>query len=447
MMMINLFSSSQTQYQSESISLKSFNILTAILLFVFPLVYLSVRHAANLSLFLLVGISILYWVVYNRCNFTLASKPVTWLGLLGFSCFFISTAITQLIRGDFHIQSFDGPSRIFLAGTVFLYLLTRPISAIKLLEIALPAGLIILLFFVQKLDIVPNWGGRYSTSFVDPNTLGSQTLILGMLCFFLIRKVNHNRLITILQLVGGSAGLYISVYAGSRGGWLSLPFLLIVWIMLAFKQDLHDKEISIKQLLLKLTATIVVASFLLIVMYQFVPAVTTRIIEAQNDIIRWLSGVDYNSSVGTRLAMWEISLFQLAPLGGFSGIGDMSSIAAIVTQLQLDPIKYKEAIFNLSFAGPHSDFLDNLLRMGYIGVAAYIITIAIPFIIFWKNRFNKDFDKRAAAHTGLYFMTGIFFCGLANGMLTHKYTCSFYGLFIACLLADILRSSKKTSYS
>ncbi len=423
------------------------NQATTLLIITFPLAYLSVRHAVNTILFLLLVLSLLHWVKNSQYDSIKISRKPIWLALLGFSSFFISTAITQLIRGDFHIQSFDGPSRIFLAGAVFLYLLTRPISAIKLLEIALPAGLIILLFFVRKLDIVVNWGGRYSTSFVDPNTLGSQTLILGMLCFFLIRKVNQNRLLTILQLVGGFAALYISIYAGSRGGWLSLPFLLIVWIMLAFKQDFHDKEVSIKQLFLKLTVTIVVASFLLILMYQFVPAVTSRIMEAQNDITRWLSGVDYNSSVGTRLAMWEISLFQLAPLGGISGIGNMSSIAATVTELQLDPIKYKEAIFNLSFAGPHSDFLDNLLRMGYIGVAAYIITIAIPCIIFWKNRLNKDLDKRAAAHTGLYFMTGIFFCGLANGMLTHKYTCSFYGLIIACLLADILRSSKKTTYS
>jgi O-antigen ligase len=157
-----------------------------------------------------------------------------------------------------------------------------------------------------------------------------------------------------------------------------------------------------------------------------------------------LTNIDFNTSIGARLAMWEISLFQLAPVGGFSGIGKMSDIAATVTQLQLDPIKYKEAIFNLSYAGPHSDFLDNLLRMGYIGAAAYTITIAAPWLIFWQNRLNKDLDKRAAAHTGLYFLTGIFFCGLANGMITHKYSCSFYGLILACLLADVLRPSKST---
>ncbi len=421
------------------------NRAAACLIITFPLVYLSVRHAVNAILFLLVLLSILDWAKYRTYDFKKKNQISIWLAILGFSSLILSTAITQLIRGDFHIQSFDGPSRIFLASAVFFYLLRHPILAIKLLEIALPAGLILLFFVIQNMDPHSNlWSNRYSTYFVDPNTLGSQTLILGMLCFFLIRNINQNRLITILKLVGGSTGLYISIYAGSRGGWLTLPFLLILWMTLSLQSDFHDKKISKRQPLLRPIGAALIMGILFIIAYQYIPTVTTRIIEAQHDIIQWLAGTNFNSSVGTRLAMWEISLFQLAPLGGFSGIGDISSIAATVTQLQLNPDKYSEAIFNLSYAGPHSDFLDNLLRMGYIGAAAYIITITIPWMIFWKNRLNDDLDRRLAAHAGLYFLTGIFFCGLANGMITHKYTCSFYGLIIACLLADVLRSSTST---
>jgi len=442
--MINLFLSSQTQHQLESANLKRVNILTVILLLTFPLAYLSVKHVTNLSLFLLTVLSILYWLMNSRPHSVDINKPFTWLVLLGFSSLFISTGLTQLIRGDFHIQSFDGPLRIFLAGLVFLYLLTRPISSIRLLEISLPIGLVLLTLAIQNREIGLPWGGRYSTSFVDPNTLGSQTTILGLMCIFLIRQSKKNYLTTILKLIGGAIGLYISIYAGSRGGWLALPFLLILWMTLNLQSDFHDKKITRKQLLLKLTGTALIVGILFIIAYQHVPAVTTRIIEAQHDIVQWIARDNFNSSVGTRLAMWEISLFLLAPLGGFSGIGDISSIATTVAQLELDPIKYSEAIFNLSFAGPHSDFLDNLLRMGYIGAVAYIITIAIPWMIFWKNRLNKDLDRRTAAHTGLYFITGIFFCGLANGMITHKYTCSFYGLIIACLMADVLRSPTTT---
>lgn len=435
-----MFLSSQTQYHSENLSLKAFNIFTAVLILLFPLVYLTVRHAVHVSLFLLVGISIIYWLKYSRA--TSIKDPIVWLALLGLASVFISTAITQLIRGEFHVQSFDGPSRIFLATAVFLYLRSRPISYLKILELALPVGLILLIIAVQDSELRSNWwGDRYSTYFVDPNTLGSQALLLGLICLFAIRFEKQNRLATSIKLIGGALGLSISIYAGSRGGWLALPFLLTLWVALTLQTTSHENKTSRTQLLIKLVGMLLFLGFILAVIYIYIPNISMRLSEARHDIAQWIARVDFNSSVGTRLTMWEISVFQLAPIGGFSGIGDMPSIAKAVAQLQLDPIRYKEAIYNLSVNGPHSDFLAKLLGAGYIGAFFYIITILAPWFIFWKNRLNKDPDKRAAAHMGLYFMTGIFFCGLANEMISLKYTCSFYGLILACLLAEVLRPS------
>lgn len=442
--MIHNFLSNHHQYKAESQTLRIVNILTVLFVLAFPLIYLSVRHAVHVSLFLLVGLSIIYWLKYSRA--TSIKDPIVWLALLGLSSVFISTAITQLIRGEFHVQSFDGPSRIFLATTVFLYLRSRPISYLKILELALPVGLILLIMAVQDSDLRSNWwGDRYSTYFVDPNTLGSQALLLGLICLFAIRFSKQNRLVTLIKLIGGALGLYISIYAGSRGGWLALPILLMLWVALTLQTTSHENKTSRNQLLIKLVGMLLFLSFILAIIYIYVPNISMRLSEAHHDIAQWVARVDFNSSVGTRLTMWEISLFQLAPMGGFSGIGDMPSIAKAVAQLQLDPIRYKEAIYNLSVNGPHSDFLAKLLGTGYIGGFFYIITILAPWLIFWKNRLNKDHDKRAAAHMGLYFMTGIFFCGLANEMISLKYTCSFYGLILACLLAEVLRPSDTPS--
>lgn len=444
--MIQRFLTNSHQCPANSKGLRVLDILTVLSVIVFPLVYLSVRHAVHVSLFLLVGISIIYWLRYSQTKFIHMNEATTWLALAGFCSIFISTALAQVIRGEFHIQSFDGPSRIFLAAAVFLYLRTRPLSYIKLLEFALPLGLILLIVAVQDYATRYSWwGNRYSTYFVDPNTLGSQTLLLGLMCFFLIKHAGQNILITLLKVIGGATGLYISVYAGSRGGWLALPFLSLLWLILTFQSDRHNNQLSNKQRYTKLINRVLLLSIPVVVSYFTISNISMRLLEAQNDINQWLARVDLNSSAGTRLAMWEISLLQLAPLGGFSGIGDIASIAKVVAQLELDPIKYKEAIYNLSVNGPHSDFLDNLLRNGYIGAIAYITTIAAPWIIFWKNRLSSNLNKRAAAHAGLYFLTGIFFCGLANGMITLKYTCSFYGLILACLLAEVLRTPPKIS--
>jgi O-antigen ligase len=438
--MIEKFLSNNHRYQAKDADFRALDILTVLSILAFPLVYLSVRHAVHVSLFLLAGISVFYWLKYSQTKFIHTNETTVWLAVLGLCSIFLSTALAQLIRGEFHIQSFDSSLRIFLAAAVFLYLRTRPISYIKLLEVSLPLGLILLIFAIQDSPARHNWwGNRYSTYFVDPNTLGSQTLLLGLMCFFLIRQVKQNLFITLLKVVGGATALYISIYAGSRGGWLALPFLSILWLTLAFQSDHHENQLSKKQRYIKLINRVLLLSIPLIISYFYIPNISVRVFEAQHDINQWLARVDLNSSAGTRLAMWEISLLQLAPVGGLSGIGDIKSIAAAVAELGLDPIKYREAIINLSFNGPHSDFLDNLLRNGYIGAVAYIMTILAPWIIFWKNRLSSNLNKRTAAHAGLYFLTGIFFCGLANGMITLKYTCSFYGLILACLLAEVLK--------
>lgn len=425
--------------------LAAFDQAANVLIITFPLFYLSVRHATNTVLFIFVCLSLIYWIKNHQNKYPTINRKHQWLTFFTFSALILATAITQFIRQDIYIQSFDGPLRIFLAYPLFLFLLARPISSIKLLEITLPLGLIFLFITTQDSESRHQlWGNRLSTYFVDPNTLGSQTSILGIICFLFIRQTRKNNLITILQAVGGSAGVYIAIYAESRGGWLAAPLILAIWLALTFHTDSNQRKSAWIHKILKLFIALLALGVIFIVSYRYIPEISNRVLDAYKDIIKWHAGVDYNSSVGTRLAMWEIALFKLAPIGGFSGIGNMSSIATTLTHLQLDSIKYKEAIFNLSFAGSHSDFLDNLLRMGYIGAIAYLTTILAPLVIFWRNRQNKEKDKRIAAHTGIYFIAGIFICGLANGMITHKYTCSFYGMIIACLLADILRPTQKT---
>jgi O-antigen ligase len=189
-----------------------------------------------------------------------------------------------------------------------------------------------------------------------------------------------------------------------------------------------------------LGATVLTLTFIAL---SKLPMIVTRIDSGYLDVINLLNG-DFNTSIGTRVAMWIISFKYLVPTASLSGLGE-TGVKNLLTTLPIDPIQFREAIYHLSNTGPHSDFLAKLLSMGYIGGLAYVLTVFTPLMIFIKNSFNANLQQRSASRTGLYYLIGIIICGLSNEMLSLKYLCSFYGLMIACLAADVLRDNSHTT--
>ena len=191
----------------------------------FPITYLSVRHGVHVSLYLLFILSIFYWIFISKNKLEFFYDNESLLLFLSLASLLLATAITQLIRQDLNWRSFDGPSRIFLAGLVFIYLKNTQISFINILERVIPISLFVLLaVLILNPETSAQWGGRLASKFVDPNSLGSQVMILSMLCLLSIHS-NDSIFGNTLKLTGAIIGLYISLYAGSRGGWVAFPFL------------------------------------------------------------------------------------------------------------------------------------------------------------------------------------------------------------------------------
>ena len=69
----------------------------------------------------------------------------------------------------------------------------------------------------------------------------------------------------------------------------------------------------------------------------------------------------------------------------------------------------------------------------------------MPFYFFYTHRNSLLVDKKRAARTGLYYITGVFIAGLSNEQLSLKYLCTFYGLMTATLLAQVLQASSMRS--
>ena len=401
-----------------------------------PIGFLSVRHSIEAAVFLLTMLAA-FDLAKNPVDYRLAlGEPGIKTLLLAFAALFLATAVTQAIRLQLYWPAFDGPSRILLAALVFLFLRTRTVAFARILELGLPLGLLAVYLAIRLYpDTSAAWGGRFATRFVDPNSLGSQSLILTMLCLFSIRLPGKEApWLLLLKIVGIAAGITVAIHAESRGGWLAIPPLLALWLVLYFSGSNERRAWLFPVVLLA------IAVLAMVLGYEYSPIIAERINLAHRDIGDWFSGRNLDSAVGIRLSMWKISLF-LAQGSPWFGYGEID-LKPLLAGSPFAVPAYRSAIDLLGSAGPHSDALAKLLTMGVIGLSAFIATLAIPWTYFWRRRRDARPVARAASHLGLYFVTGVFVCGLANELLSLKYLCSFYGLMIAGLGSDIAKRSR-----
>lgn len=410
--------------------------LVILCVFMFPVTFLTIRHGVHVSLFALLLITA-YQLRHVGVKNIQFDYPRDFFILFIFSGLLLSVLISQIFRGAIHPAAFDGPSRILFAGITFVFLVQLNIQLIRVLSVAIPLGLICIFLSVQ-LNPGAYWAERYATYFVDPNTLGSQTFILGLLSLLMIGwSGKKSTALIALQVLGGLLGLYVSIGSGSRGGWLTAPFILLLILLLRFGDISHAGQSQKQKMWLQTIAVCIFIFFVFLIGFYFSEKLSTRIISGYFEILNWFTGANLDTSAGTRLSMWKFG-FQFADESLLFGYGEEKNMMQVLQNSPLNIPANETAINTMALTGPHSDILSKLLSAGLFGLGAYLSLLLVPFSIFWKRRNALDFNVKQAARIGLFYITGIFIAGLSNEQLSLKYLCTFYGLMIAVLLAQVL---------
>jgi O-antigen ligase len=356
----------------------------------------------------------------------------------------LAVLLGQLFRSKMHMAAFDGPSRIVFAGFVFLLLKSRQMPYIKILDVAIPVGLLCVLSAVT-LNPSVYWGGRFATYFVDPNTLGSQTFILALIVFLSIASSQgESRWLVLLKLMGGVAGIYVSIYSGSRGAWLAGPFIFLLFLLIRLEDFWRAQGAERFNIALQNSFIIIASIILFCLAFYFSDAVSSRVISAYHEIRNWFMGENLDSSAGTRLSIWKFS-FQFASESLLFGYGEEKNMMQLLSNSPLNIPANEIAINTMALTGPHSDILSKLLSSGLFGLIAYLCLLFVPFYFFFTHRNSLLTDKKRAARMGMYYITGVFIAGLSNEQLSLKYLCTFYGLMTATLLAQVLQASKRSA--
>lgn len=388
-----------------------------ILLFTFSVIHLkrSVIHAQKQRQFIQ-----LVWL------FSALALPV-------FAIFF-----SQLARNDWLLSAYDGPSRMLFAIPILLYFVYLKLDFVKILGISMPILLFATIISIhQHPEVITFWGGRYATTFVDPNSFGNFSVIFTAFCAFnlnvnvLEKNASKPQMQTALawffyQTLGLMAGLYLVLGSGTRGSWLAVPAIAAIWL------TLHYRDLNAQFLALIGIISLVCFVFILL----FYPQISGRFASGFIEVKSWFNHENRDTSAGIRLSMWHIAwdLYSQHPLIGYGDQGfkkflNSPFINSDASQIAKDTIRC---------CGPHNELLANMLRSGILGMLSVIGLFLIPLGIFIRNIKHRLASVKLAAQLGTIYIITLMICSLSMEVFNLKYTASFYGLMMAGLIAQII---------
>ena len=162
-----------------------------------------------------------------------------------------------------------------------------------------------------------------------------------------------------------------------------------------------------------------------------------RVTSAVTDM-QMLESHNYQSSLGSRLAMWQgaWSLFKAHPI---VGIGPHKFQSEFINQMQTGEVPRADAEYNQ----PHSDLLNAASTGGVLKLMAYVLLIAAPFMVFFKNfqASKSDLKARMFPFMGMQVVGAFFLTGLTNSNFDLQIYSTSYAILV-CVLAKLSRQHR-----
>lgn len=209
------------------------------------------------------------------------------------------------------------------------------------------------------------------------------------------------------------------VMHGTRGAWLGLPIALIFICLFYYKMD---KNRTIYMLLLSLILSIVMITF------PHSPIVE-RFEQFENDK-SLMQDNNYNSSVGTRFALWAFAVqqFEKSPYIGHGIINFRNQICEAHEQNQL-PACHSHA---------HNTILEEMAAHGILGIINLLTILILTLYYFIFNLIKSiNTQTKNLAFTGLTCSIYIIICSMSDFIFLRSFPTMFTFLIILTLMSLI----------
>nr|WP_163503633.1 O-antigen ligase family protein [Halomonas socia] len=272
-------------------------------------------------------------------------------------------------------------------------------------------------------------GAERASNGINAIPFGNLSLLLGSLALMAVlwslryRSARHVSWM-VVAILATALGLLGSVLSGTRGGWVAIPFMMLLVYRAA--RDVLPRRV------LRLGAGGLAALMLVTVMLPH-SGVGERVGQVTSDAHRYWQQGNAGNSLGMRLELWRAGAIMVAekPLFGYGERHMESALRALAEEGRV----YDRVIIHVQL---HNEIIDTAARRGLLGVLSLILLYAVPLWLFWnklrRSRHAPDLQILAAA--GMMVPVAFFDFGLTQSMLRDLRGLSGYlGLCVVCWAA------------
>jgi len=372
-------------------------------------------------------------ILFIACLFYIHKWPELWRGLtrneqlllFGLALYALSGLITYYNVSDEneYVKHMGRYIRFLLIVPVYLLLTRGNMQLFKYLVAgAITSGPLYLTFALISISERPGFpasGSYHHIAFGDAAML-SVVFLLAVLVTWKTRPI-----IKVIVAFSIVCALYASLLSQARGAWIALPFCgaLLLYVMAK-----HNK------LKLKLAISVLLLVVVVIGVSPVRNIIEDRINQATQEVESFVNGEKFGSSVGTRLAMWQIALdvWQEHPVIG-TGLGDFDQ----EIELRQSQGIYEQVEVH---ASAHNIFFQALATTGLVGFLILLFALIIqPFRVFYHTSCEK---LTSANLGGLIVIMAYLVFGLTATWNLRAPELSVFLIYLITLSSTVSKASK-----
>ena len=410
-----------------------------VIVFLVPVFLLIIKSWATTSLFLLFFIC-LWPISKHPKKYFLNRSHQFWALLACLLIPFFSELFAQMGRGEIVGSSLDGPARMIMAATVFVYLSKfNCMRVIQFLSFGAAVGVVGVFL---SLNFYPDsyWGDRAATYFVDPITLPCFTVALLGLYLYLNTRVFPTHIDLLFKFALIAMTVYITIESQSRSAWVAFSCLLSAYLLYFLRRSVKSQLIGMVGLVVALMA-----------LYFLSDIIYARTNEAVSGVLAFfyndesLAATVQGTSSGQRLLLFLIDIHLILD-SPFFGVADRAALPPFDELQEGIPLLNKEIYEIKMLAGSHSEVLAQLARQGIIfGFFTLCGLFFYPLYVFlWKLRYFAFRDGSLSPGV-LGIILPILTSSLTIQVFNLKMTISFYGLCLAIFFAYLCQNVERES--